>query len=129
MRKLSGIVAALVMLGGGIGAAYASPEGVWELDSRDTRIALALCGDGTKLCGTLVWLSDADYNDQYLPYLNTPVTNGVPQTGPNRWKGAMRLLGTDVTGTITQRSEDQMSLTACAFIVACKTYQMFRVTP
>jgi uncharacterized protein (DUF2147 family) len=115
------------MLAAGVGTASASPEGVWELDSRDTRLRIELCGDGTQICGSLAWLSDADYNDQYLPYLNTPVTNGVKQIGPNRWKGAMRLLGRDITGTITQRSEDQMSLTACAFLVVCKTYQMFKV--
>ena len=126
MRKLSGIVAALLLLVGA-GAATASPEGLWELDSRDTRLQIELCGDGTQICGSLAWLSDADYNDQYLPYLNTPVTDGVKQVGPNRWRGAMRLLGRDITGTITQRSEDQMSLTACAFLVVCKTYQMYRV--
>lgn len=127
MRKTLGALAALVMMAGGMAQANASPAGVWELDSRDTRLRIELCGDGTQICGSLAWLSDADYNDQYLPYLNTPVTDGVKQIGPNRWKGAMRLLGRDITGTITQRSEDQMTLTACAFLVVCKTYQMFRV--
>ena len=129
MSKLLAAIAALTMLLSGVGHAYASPAGLWELDSRDTRFQIELCGDGTQLCGTLVWLSDADYNDQYLPYLNTPMATRVAQVGPNRWKGAMRLFGNDISGTITQRSEDQMTLTGCAFLVVCKTYQMFRVTP
>lgn len=117
----------MVMMGS-VGQAHAAPNGVWELDSRDTRFQLELCGDGTQLCGMLVWLSDVDYNEQYKPYLNTPVANGLTQAGPNRWKGGMTLFGRSITGTITQHSEDAMSLTGCAFLVVCKTYQMFRIS-
>jgi hypothetical protein len=128
MQKVLGALAGVLMLMGGAGQAMASPDGVWELDSRDTRFQLELCGDGTQLCGMLVWLSDADYNDQYLPYLNTPVANRIAQAGPNRWKGAMKLFGQSITGTITQHSEDVMSLNGCAFLLICKSYQMFRVS-
>lgn len=125
-----GVIAGVMMaLALGAGAAQASPNGVWELDSRDTRIALALCGDGTQLCGTLVWLSDVDYNEQYKPFLNAPVAEAIAQSGPNRWKGAMRLFGHKIQGTITQQSETQMTLQGCALLVVCKTYQMFRVSP
>ena len=126
MRKVIGAVASLMMLAGTMASAYASPNGVWELETRDTRIQLALCGDGTQLCGTLVWLSDADYNQQYQRYLNAPVANGIKQMGPNRWKGAMQLLGNNITGTITQQSETQMTLQGCALLVLCKTYKMFK---
>lgn len=125
MRKLLGVAVSLMMTAG-VAAAYGSPNGVWELDSRDTRIKLELCGDGTQLCGTLVWLSDADYNKQYQPYLNAPVANGIAQTGPNRWKGAMQLFGQKITGTITQRSDTQMTLQGCLLLVLCKSYEMFR---
>ena len=113
---------------GAAGAAQAGPDGVWELDSHDTRIALALCGDGSQLCGTLVWLSDVDYNKQYEPYLNKPVTNGLAPSGPNRWKGGMTLFGKKISGTISQQSETQMTLQGCALLVICKTYQMFKVS-
>ncbi len=129
VRKRLGIVAGLAMLAVSAGVAQASPNGVWELDTRDTRIELALCGDGTQLCGTLVWLSDADYNEQYKRFLNAPVANAIGQTGPNRWKGAMQLFGHRITGTITQQSETQMTLQGCALLVICKTYQMFRYAP
>ena len=126
VRKVIGVVASFMMLAGSAGAAYASPNGVWELETRDTRIQLALCGDGTQMCGTLVWLSDADYNQQYQRYLNAPVANGIKQMGPNRWKGAMQLLGNNITGTITQQSDTQMTLQGCALLVLCKTYKMFK---
>ncbi|MBU1305404.1 MAG: DUF2147 domain-containing protein [Alphaproteobacteria bacterium] len=129
MSKTLGLAIGLMMLAGSAGAALAGPDGVWELDSRDTRLQLALCGDGTQLCGALVWLSDADYNKQYEPFLNAPVTNGLKQTGANRWKGAMKMFGQNITGTITQRSETEMTLQACAFLVVCKSYQMFKYAP
>ncbi len=126
VRKMLGVAAGLMMVASSAGAAWASPNGVWELETRDTRIQLALCGDGTQLCGTLVWLSDVDYNKQYEPFLNAPVANGIAQAGPNRWKGAMKLFGQNITGTITQQSDTQMTLQGCAFLVVCKSYQMFR---
>ena len=129
VRNRLGMAAGLLLLAASAGAAQASPNGVWELDSRDTRIELALCGDGTQLCGTLVWLSDADYNKQYEQFLNAPVARAIGQAGPNRWKGAMQLFGHNIQGTITQQSETQMTLQGCALLVVCKTYQMFRVSP
>lgn len=126
VRKFIGVVMSLILVASSSGAAMASPNGVWELETRDTRIALELCGDGTQLCGTLVWLSDADYNEQYKRFLDAPVANGVKQTGPNRWKGAMQLLGNNITGTITQQSDTQMTLQGCALLVLCKTYKMFK---
>ncbi|MCS6762163.1 MAG: hypothetical protein MO846_09420 [Candidatus Devosia symbiotica] len=129
VRKMFGVAAGLLMLAGSTAAAYASPNGVWELETRDTRIQLELCGDGTQLCGTLVWLSDVDYNKQYEPFLNAPVANAINQISPNRWKGAMRLFGQNITGTITQRSEAQMTLQGCAFLVICKSYQMLKFSP
>lgn len=126
LRKIIGFGAILMMLATTAGAAHAAPDGVWELETRDTRIQLQLCGDGTQLCGTLVWLSDADYNQQYQRYLNAPVANGIRQIGANRWKGAMQLLGNNITGTITQQSETQMTLQGCALLVLCKTYRMVK---
>ncbi len=106
--------------------AMASPEGIWELETRDTRFQLELCGDGTQLCGKLVWLSDTDYNQQYLPYLNAPMADRLAPSGSNRWKGDMQLFGYKMAGTLTQRSANQMTLEGCAFLVVCKKYEMFR---
>ena len=125
-RWMQGIVGLSFMLGL-LAPAMASPEGVWELETKDTQFTVSLCGDGTQLCGMLTWLSDADYNDQYLPYLNRSMADRMVQDAPNRWKGNMRLMGHRLSGTITQQSEDHMTLSGCAFLVVCKTYQMYRV--
>ena len=40
-------------------AAEFSPEGRWEIEFRDSRYEVTLCGDdGTELCGKLVWLGN-----------------------------------------------------------------------
>ncbi|MBN9334664.1 DUF2147 domain-containing protein [Devosia sp.] len=108
--------------------AFASPAGVWELEGKDTRFRLEMCGDGTQLCGQLIWLSDVDYNEQYKPYLNRSMANHMNQAGPNRWKGSIRLFGYNMSGTMIQRSEDHMTLQGCAVLVVCKTYEMHRYT-
>lgn len=126
MRMIGRMAMVLGLLAGSLLPAMAAPDGVWELETHDTRIQLQSCGSGGQLCGMLVWLSDAAYNEQYKQYLNTPVTRGMTPTGPGHWKGKMRLLGYDMTGTIVQQSEDHMTLSGCAFLVVCKTYQMYR---
>jgi uncharacterized protein (DUF2147 family) len=126
MRFMGRILVALGLVATSVLPAMASPNGVWELETHDTRIQLDLCGDGTQLCGKLVWLSDADYNQQYQRYLDTPVTTGMTAAGNGVWKGKLRLLGYDMSGSITQQNEDQMTLSGCAFVVVCKTYRMFR---
>ena len=107
-------------------AAAASPDGVWELETRDTRIQVNICGDGQQLCGALVWLKDTDYNARYKPLLNKPMMERVTQVAPNQWRGKMRLFGMTAQGTITQVSDDQLTLKGCVLIVACKTYQLYR---
>ena len=117
------------MVGASVLPVMAAPDGVWELDTRDTRVQVNLCGDGQQLCGSLVWLSDADYNEKYKPLLNQPMMERVSQVRPNQWRGRMTLFGHSAEGTITQVSEDQLTLKGCVLLVVCKTYQMYRVAP
>lgn len=126
MRRLFRLFAAASALTVMALPAFASPAGVWELETRDTRFALEMCGDGTQVCGKLVWLSDADYNKQYLPYLDQPMADRLVPSGQNRWKGEMQLFGYKMAGTLTQRSANQMTLQGCAFLVVCRSYEMFR---
>lgn len=126
MRRFTRFLVAAGMMVAAAVPALASPAGVWELDTKDTRFELRYCGDGSELCGKLEWLSDASYNDQYLPYLDKPMANGMRPDGAGRWKGRMQLFGHNFQGTITQHSEDHLTLSGCAFLVVCKTYQMYR---
>lgn len=105
----------------------ASPVGTWEIEMRDSRYRVEMCGDGTQLCGTLIWLGNGADSPENLPYLNTLMIDHAPQIGPNRWKGSLHIYGQTAEGTITQNSDNWISLEGCAFFVVCKTYQMYRL--
>jgi len=108
-------------------AELASPEGVWEIEMRDSRYSVEMCGeDGEALCGTLIWLGNGADTPENLPYLNTLLIDHAPRIGQNQWKGTLRLFGQTATGTITQTSDDQISLEGCFLLVFCRTYQMYR---
>lgn len=118
----AGVMAALLA----VPAAMASPAGIWEIEMRDSRYRVELCGDGTELCATLIWLGNSADNAENLPYLNTLLIDHARPTGPNQWKGDLHIFGQSGTGTITQVGADQITLRGCAFVVVCRTYQMYR---
>ena len=123
MRKPLLVLGAMAMLAL---PAIASPEGIWEIEMRDSRYSVALCGDGTQLCGTLIWLGNGADNAENLPYLNTMMIDHARQVKPNQWKGDLSIYGQRAGGTITQVSADQITLKGCVAFVICKTYQMYR---
>lgn len=104
-----------------------SPVGTWEIEMRDSRYRVEMCGDdGNQICGTLIWLGNGADSPENLPYLNTLMIDHAPGIGPNQWKGKLNIYGQTAAGTITQVSDDQISLEGCAFLVICKTYRMYR---
>lgn len=109
-------------------AEYTSPEGIWELEFRDSLFRVEYC-DGDKLCGTLIWLSKSSSTPEKVKYINQMVVKYVKPTGPHAWRGDMDLLGERVTGTVKQVSNDQLALTGCKFLILCKTYMMYRMPP
>jgi uncharacterized protein (DUF2147 family) len=113
-----GLVAALPVM--------ASPVGVWEIESRDSRYDVTFCGDGTQLCAELIWLGRGADNAKNLPYLNTLLIDRANQSRPGQWKGKLHLFGQMADGTISQVSADQITLRGCVALILCKTYQMYR---
>ena len=105
----------------------ASPQGEWEIASRDSRYAVELCGDdGTALCGTLIWLGRGANNDENRPYLGSMIIDHAPRTGEGQWRGTLHLFGQTARGTITQTSDDRIELEGCAFFIICRTYDLYR---
>jgi uncharacterized protein (DUF2147 family) len=126
MRKWMQLVLGVAMSAAAVAPATASPVGVWEIEMRDSRYNVTLCGDGTQLCGELIWLGNGADNAENLPYLNTMIIDHAQPTGPNRWKGSLNLYGNRAQGTITQVSENQITLQGCVLYVICKAYQLYR---
>lgn len=124
MRKPMIMLGALALL---VQPAVASPEGTWEIEMRDSRYRVEMCGDGTQLCGTLIWLGNGADNAENLPYLNTMMIDHARSVGPNQWKGDLHIYGQTAGGTITQLSETEIELQGCVAFVICKTYRMYRL--
>lgn len=109
--------------------AAASPVGLWEIEMRDSRYDVTMCGDGTQLCAELVWLGNGADSPENLPYMNTLLIDHAGQTRANQWKGELHIYGQRAAGTITQVGADQITLKGCVAFVICKTYQMYRYAP
>jgi len=108
--------------------ALASPAGVWEIEMRDSRYEVTMCGDGTQLCAELIWLGNGADSPENLPYMNTLLIDHARQTRPNQWKGELSIYGQKASGTITMVSADQITLKGCVALVICKSYKMYRYT-
>ena len=129
MNRLGGLLLALGLVCTSIAPSFAAAtvEGVWEIESRDSRYRVTLCGEpASQLCGELIWLGNGADNAKNLPYLNTLLIDHAPQIGPQQWKGELRLFGQRAQGTITQVEDDRITLKGCVLFVVCKTYQMYR---
>lgn len=107
-------------------AQAASPAGIWEIEMRDSRYRVELCGDGTQLCGTLIWLGKGADNATNRPYLNTLLIDHARPVKANQWKGDLHLFGQSAGGTITQVGEDEIVLQGCVAWVICKSYHLYR---
>ncbi|GLQ08645.1 hypothetical protein GCM10007913_05770 [Devosia yakushimensis] len=127
MKIMARALAAMALVLAASLPVLASPEGLWEIESGDSRYKVTLCGDGTQLCAELVWLGNGADNAENLPYLNTLLIDRAPQTAANEWKGTLHLYGQQAGGTITQTSDTSISLQGCFMFVVCRTYQMYRI--
>lgn len=126
MSKIAALALALVA-SPALGQELTSPEGIWEISSRDSRYAVTLCGpDETSLCGTLIWLGRGAATAENMQYMHTMIIDHAPQIEDNRWRGTLHLFGQTATGAIQQVSDDVIELRGCAFFVICRTYTLHR---
>jgi len=122
MRAVLALAVGLVA----VAPAAASPVGTWEIEMRDSRYDVTLCGDGTQLCAELIWLGNGADSAENMPYLNTMLIDHAEKTRPGEWQGELHIYGQSAAGTITQVSDDQITLKGCVALVICKSYQMYR---
>ncbi|GGA46238.1 DUF2147 domain-containing protein [Pelagibacterium lentulum] len=106
-----------------------SPEGLWEVDSEDSRYEVELCGeDNDHLCGTLVWLGDGADNEDNRPYLNTMIVDHAVPVDENEWEGTLELFGHSANGTIEQIDANTIELVGCTLLIVCRSYRLHRIS-
>lgn len=126
-RRFVPSIAMSLLLAASVSAAeMRSPEGLWELEFRDSRFDVTFCGEQA-LCGELVWLSKSASTPEKTKYLGTLLIDHAKRTGQTTWKGQITLFGQTASGTIRYVSEDVIDLEGCKFGVLCRTYKLYRV--
>lgn len=103
-----------------------TPEGLWELQFRDSHFEVELC-DGDKLCATLVWLSEGSSTPDKTVYLNKPLIDRATRVADRSWRGQFNLFGQTAKGKVTQISDDVIDLQGCIYGVLCQTYKLYRI--
>ena len=126
LRAVVIIAASFSMLAAPLAAPKKSPEGLWELEFRDSHFQVELC-DGDKLCATLVWLSEGASTPEKTVYLNKPLIDRAQRIADRSWKGQFNLFGQTARGKVTQVSDDVIDLQGCVFGILCKTFKLYRL--
>ena len=121
MRSLSLAAALLALTGAAASAADAS--GVWLRDSGASRVRIAPCG--AALCGTIVWLKDADGPAK----VGQKVFFDMKPNGDNAWSGSAFNPedGKNYSGKMTL-SGDTLTTAGCVLGgLVCKSVKWSRV--
>jgi uncharacterized protein (DUF2147 family) len=127
---LTKIAAATLALALSIAPAFAgnlpSPAGTWQITSGESRYEVEMCGDGTALCATLVWLRDDVRTPENLAYLNKMVVVEAEQARPLKWEGRVTYEGKSYNGNITMLDGNTLRMAGCK-AVACESMIFNRV--
>jgi uncharacterized protein (DUF2147 family) len=123
MKTLLKIATAAVAIGFAVApvlaASAASPAGTWEITSGESRYEVEMCGDGTALCATLVWIREDAKTPENVVYLNKQVVE-VEKTQPAKWEGQVTFEGKTYKGNITMPDQNTLRIAGCK-AVACKS--------
>ena len=103
-----------------------TPVGTWQTTSGESRYAVSYCGDGTELCAKLTWLREDAKTPENLALLNKYVVQGAQPTAQNKWRGTVKYDGHTVSGSVTQISQDKLSLSGCK-LIACQKVDFVRI--
>jgi len=101
-------------------------NGTWQSEGKEATFEVALCGDGTQLCGTLVTLRPDVVTDDNKHHLGQIVIDNAKSVGPDTWSGLIHYLGYDLQGTIVLQSPERIQLNGCLMMVLCKTFYLDR---
>jgi hypothetical protein len=127
MKSFAAAAAALVMLAvPAIAQSAADPGGVWK-DRWGTTFTFKICGDGTRLCGTLNDIQGDSRTPENLAFVNQQVVQ-ARQTAPNKWEGQIALNGGNAKAIVKQVGPDTLEITGCRGGIFCSTLTYERVS-
>jgi uncharacterized protein (DUF2147 family) len=130
MKRIFLSLAALCLLSGPVAASAKSPlEGRW----RNGKMEVVISPCGSDLCGTVVRASAVQQakaeRGSDTDLIGARLIKDIEQTGPRRYRATVFLADRNVyaRGTITQVSNDKLSVRGCVLAVICKSKNWDRV--
>ena len=126
-RRILAVLTAFGLSAGGVLAQSFDPTGLWEATDGESRYEVTLCGDGTQLCGKLVWIRPDVINDRNKQYLNTWVVQNAKRHSNREWRGTIHLYGVSVNGSVSRLGPDVMQVRGCALVILCERKVVTRI--
>jgi uncharacterized protein (DUF2147 family) len=108
-------------------AANFDPRGRWQTTTGESRYDFGYCGDGSKLCATLVWLNADAMNTPARRQLGTHAVESAAKTGSNTWRGPLTYDGMTADTTLTQTGPKTLTIAGCYFIW-CKSFDLVKIS-
>lgn len=109
-----------------LGAEF-DPRGRWQTTTGESRYQFVYCGDGSKLCATLVWLNASAMKTPARKQLGTYAYNLATHTAPNTWRGVLTYNGMSTVATVTLTSPKKLTISGCYFIW-CKSFNLVKIS-
>jgi uncharacterized protein (DUF2147 family) len=126
-KMLLTTVLALALSAGPLLAADFDPRGRWQTTTGESRYDFAYCGDGSKLCATLVWLNADSMKSPARKQLGTHAVNQAVRTAANTWRGPLTYNGLSTTATLTLSDPKHLTISGC-YIVWCKAFELVKIS-
>ena len=130
MRLISSVLAATLLVAGVLPALADDydPRGRWQTTTGESRYDFDYCGDGTKLCGTLVWLDAGGMKSAARKQLGHYAVTEARRIGTNTWRGPLNFDGKTADTKLTFTSAKTMTIAGCYYIF-CKSFDLVKIGP
>ncbi len=130
MRIAAGLVALALMAAQIVPAVAADidPRGRWQTTTGESRYDFDYCGDGTKLCATLVWLNAGAMKSAARAQLGHYAVTEAKRVGANIWRGPLNFDGKTANTTLTFTSAKTLTIAGCYYIF-CKSFDLVKIGP
>lgn len=101
-------------------------RGYWRTTSGESGYSFEPCGDGTRMCAVLVWLSPDGQKTPLRTSMNKYAVYEAKRVGANTWRGPLLFMGQRANTTLTFKTPTKMTIAGC-YLVWCKSFDLVKV--
>jgi uncharacterized protein (DUF2147 family) len=129
MFGLRAMITAIVIAAGLIVPALAAdfePRGIWQTTTGESRYRFDYCGNGSRLCATLIWLGAGAMTSPAPAQLGHYAVTEAKRVAANVWRGPLNFDGKTANTTLTFKSAKALTIAGCYFIW-CKSFDLVKI--